>query len=61
MLEIVHQNKDGKWYFWNEILADEYGPYNTEDECNIGLDEYCRNVLGYKESLTEKEGEEDGR
>lgn len=35
-----------KWYFWNEVWADAYGPYETEEEAREELDRYCREVLG---------------
>ena len=25
-------NRESGWYFWNEVWADSYGPYNTEEE-----------------------------
>ena len=36
----VHQSKDGKWYFWNETLADKEGPFDTEGESRKRLKEY---------------------
>lgn len=42
----VHQNKDNKWYFWDEIWCTEYGPFDTETEANVQLSIYCEKVLG---------------
>jgi|APCry1669188910_1035180.scaffolds.fasta_scaffold32161_3 hypothetical protein len=36
----IHKNEDG-WYFWDELWADEYGLYSTEEECKAKLKEYC--------------------
>ena len=44
----IHQNKDGKWYFWDECWDFEEGPFNTKEEAEKELDEYCRNVLGFE-------------
>lgn len=41
----VWQKDDGKWYFADECWADEYGPYDTEEECRKGLAKYCEEVL----------------
>lgn len=30
-MNIVHE-KDGKWYFWDETLSEEYGPFFTIKE-----------------------------
>jgi len=36
----IRQNKDGKWYFWDEIWSEEIGPYDTISECRRRLKEY---------------------
>ena len=41
----VHQ-LNGHWYFWNEVWADQLGPYETEAEARRELDRYVREVLG---------------
>lgn len=41
--------EDGKWYFWNEVWVDKYGPYDSEKEARDDLDRYCREVLGHEE------------
>ena len=40
MSNVIHENEDG-WYFWIETWADEYGPYDTEEECEQKFKEYC--------------------
>lgn len=35
-----------KWYFWDESWSDYYGPYETEDDAKIALNEYTKKVLG---------------
>jgi hypothetical protein len=37
----IHQNDDGKWYFWDETEGYEYGPYDTEGIANSNLADYC--------------------
>ena len=37
--------KDGKWYFWDETWAYEYGPYSTEEEARFRLDLYVELYL----------------
>jgi len=38
----VHQDEtDSQWYFWDEVWADRYGPYTTEEECRKSLASYC--------------------
>jgi hypothetical protein len=31
----------GKWYFFNELWSDIYGPFDTEEEANQGCKEYA--------------------
>ena len=38
----VHQNGDGKWYFWDETWADECGPYDTRADANDAGRNYAR-------------------
>ena len=38
-------NQDNKWYFWDEVWADTYGPYNTEKEARSDLDWYVDFLL----------------
>jgi hypothetical protein len=41
----IHQNKDGTWWFWDECWCNEYGPYETREECALALSEYVDTVL----------------
>lgn len=45
----VEQDADGKWWFWNEVWADKYGPYETKEEVAKALYTYCKYELGMKE------------
>ena len=40
----IHQNADGKWYFWDEIWVDEIGPYETREEANTAINEYAADL-----------------
>jgi hypothetical protein len=42
----VHEHPDTTWRFYDEVWADEYGPYENELECRLALAEYCQKVLG---------------
>ena len=45
--EDLEQEVNGAgWYFWNEVWADCYGPYDTEEEAEEELTEYCAKELG---------------
>ena len=45
-MDAVHKNEvDGKWYFWNETWSDKYGPYESEEEAEEKLKEYCGRYL----------------
>lgn len=41
----IHQNADGKWYFWDEVWSSEEGPYETETEAIEALDVYYTEQL----------------
>ena len=49
MQEVVHQNKDNKWYFWDEDWAFEEGPFDTKEEAEEALKKYCKEYLGLEE------------
>jgi len=55
----VHQNKDGKWYFWNETYSDEIGPYDSYAECRRKSREYV-NYLDSEEDVKERDWPETG-
>jgi hypothetical protein len=42
----VHQEGDGKWWFWIETWADRIGPYETKEQAESELTRYCQEVLG---------------
>lgn len=44
----IHQNADGKWYFWDECWYVEFGPYETQAEARKALKKYDAQ-LGRKE------------
>ena len=42
-MDPIHQNEeDGKWYFYDETWSDVLGPYETREEADKNLTEYCR-------------------
>ena len=43
----IHE-EDCKWYFWDEVWCDRYGPFHTEEIAKAELKRYCELVLGYK-------------
>jgi len=45
----IHQNEDGKWYFWNETWAFEEGPFETKLKAENALNEYCREYLNLED------------
>ncbi len=40
----VHQNPDGKWYFWDEVWVEEYGPFESKAEADKACAEYARSL-----------------
>jgi hypothetical protein len=42
----IFQGENGLWFFWDETWANNYGPYNTEEEAKQELDKYCKYILG---------------
>lgn len=34
------------WYFWDETQAYCHGPYETREEAEASIKEYCEKVLG---------------
>lgn len=47
-MDPIHQNEDGKWYFWDETWSFEEGPYDSQPEAAEALDDYYRHVLHYE-------------
>lgn len=44
--EIIHQDDDGKWYFWDETQANREGPFDTEQEADEAFKRYAADILG---------------
>lgn len=40
----VEQWADEKWYFWNEVWTDAYGPYDSEQDARDALKIYCKSI-----------------
>jgi hypothetical protein len=40
------EQEDGKWFWWNEVWSDRFGPYDTEGEAREACLEYCKKELG---------------
>lgn len=47
IIEIVHKDGD-KWYFWNEIWSDRFGPFDSKEEAEYKLKEYAKTNLGVR-------------
>lgn len=43
----VTQHPDGSWWFWDEVWADELGPYKTESEARTALDAYVDQITNW--------------
>jgi hypothetical protein len=41
---MVKQRDDG-WYFWDETLSGDYGPYQTKEQCEKELARYIKEFL----------------
>lgn len=46
--KVIHE-EGGKWYFWDETWADRCGPYESREQCQKALHDYCIQVLGMTE------------
>lgn len=46
MRPVFQDEKDGKWYFWNEVWTDSYGPYDTQAEAQHGMELYFKEMGG---------------
>ena len=44
--EPIYCGEDGKWYHFDEIWAEVYGPFDTKELCEQALQEYCDKYLG---------------
>jgi len=45
----VFINEDKKWYFFDESWTNQYGPFETRLDAEIGLLDYCNNEYQSKE------------
>jgi hypothetical protein len=36
--------EDGKWYFWNEVWSDKYGPYKSKEEATSECSKYLHSL-----------------
>ena len=43
---IFQSDEDNKWYFYDEIWVDKYGPFESKEECEAECRNYCEIVLG---------------
>ena len=41
---VYYDNSDGKWYFYNELWTDSYGPFETEEEARDALKQYAKTL-----------------
>jgi len=37
--------EDGRWWFYDEVWIDRYGPFDTEEEATNACIEYCKREL----------------
>ena len=49
--------EDGRWYFWDEVWSQRYGPYGSEEEARSELELYCRTYLALEEPARQHEEE----
>ena len=48
LIDPVHKDAEGFW-FYNEVWADRYGPYETEEIARSELQRHCDTVLRDKD------------
>jgi len=41
----VFKEEDDKWYFWNEVWSDKYGPYKSKFEATSECSKYFWSLL----------------
>ena len=49
MPDVIHQQENGKWYWWDETWSVETGPFDTKELAQADLDAYCKEFLDPKE------------
>ena len=37
--------QDGRWWFWDECFCNKYGPFDSQEEAKMGLDQYVKHYL----------------
>jgi len=42
-IDPVHR-EGNNWYFWDEIRFNRFGPYDTEEECQIEMIKYVAHL-----------------
>lgn len=40
----VHKHDDGGYWFYDETQADEYGPFQSSEEAQAALVDYCKHL-----------------
>lgn len=40
----IHR-EDGKWWFWDECWCTKYGPFDSREEAQMGLNQYVKHYL----------------
>ena len=56
------RDEDGNFHFWDETWAHSYGPFETEEECNLALSQYADYASGdwvYRSMITVNDGSEE--
>jgi hypothetical protein len=43
--EVIHQQENGKWYWWDESWSVETGPFDTRELAQGDLNAYCKEFL----------------
>jgi hypothetical protein len=46
--------RDGQWFFWDETLTNDYGPYDSNRRARKASKEYAKtigHIIGKKEEL----------
>jgi hypothetical protein len=43
--DAIFIDEDGKYGFWEETWTEVYGPFNTLEEAEQSLEEYCKKYL----------------
>jgi hypothetical protein len=49
MPEVIHQNENGKWYWWDESWTVEMGPFDTKELAQEACNRYAKEILHHPE------------